>query len=65
MLLIDELYEGGVLQDLYDYDSNQQISVLVDKTQSGVKRFDRFFLHVCASMQTGLIWHAVTQLFAC
>jgi len=21
--------------------------------------------HVCASMQTGLIWHAVTQLFAC
>ena len=42
--LIDELYQSGVLQDSYDYDPNQQISVLVDKTQSGVKRFDSFFL---------------------
>ena len=44
VLLIDELYQNGVLQDSYDYEPKQQISVLVDKTQSGVKRFDRFFV---------------------
>ena len=42
--LLDELYESGVLQDPYDYDPDQQISILVDKTQSRVKRFDSFFL---------------------
>ncbi len=44
VVLLDELYQSGVLQDSYDYDTNQQISILVDKTQSGVKRFDSFFL---------------------
>ena len=42
--LLDELYQSGVLQDPYDYDPDQQISILVDKTQSRVKRFDSFFL---------------------
>ena len=43
-VLLDQLYQSGVLQTPYDYDPNQQISILVDKTQSGVKRFDSFFL---------------------
>jgi len=44
VLLLDQIYQSGVLQNNYDYAPNQQISILVDKTQSGVKRFDSFFL---------------------
>ena len=33
-----------MLQNKYDYSPSQQISILVNKTQSGVKRFDSFFL---------------------
>tara|TARA_B110000967_G_scaffold205640_1_gene250598 strand:+ start:6264 stop:8312 length:2049 start_codon:yes stop_codon:yes gene_type:complete len=41
---LDQIYQSGVIQDQFDYDSNQQISILVNKTQSGVKPFDSFFL---------------------
>ena len=43
-VLLDQIYQSGVLQNKYDYTPSQQISILVDKTQSGVKRFDSFFL---------------------
>jgi putative nucleotidyltransferase with HDIG domain len=44
VMLLDQIYQSGVLQNKYDYSPSQQISILVDKTQSGVKRFDSFFL---------------------
>ncbi len=42
--LLDQIYQSGVVQDQFDYDANQPISILVNKTQSGVKPFDSFFL---------------------
>ena len=42
--LLEQIYKSGVIQDQYDYDPNQPISILVNKTQSGVKPFDSFFL---------------------
>jgi putative nucleotidyltransferase with HDIG domain len=44
VMLLDQIYQSGVLQNKYDYSPSQQISILVNKTQSGVKRFDSFFL---------------------
>lgn len=44
VMLLDQIYQSGVLQNKYDYYPSQQISILVNKTQSGVKRFDSFFL---------------------
>ena len=41
--ILNQIYESGVLQESYPYGTNQQISVLVDKTQNGFKSFDSFF----------------------
>ena len=41
--ILNQIYQSGVLEGAYDYDSNQQISVLVNKTQNGFKPFDSFF----------------------
>ena len=41
--ILDQIYQSGVLEASYDYKSNQQISILVDKTQSGLKPFLSFF----------------------
>ena len=41
--ILNQIYQSGVLEGPYDYDSNQQISVLVNKTQNGFKPFDSFF----------------------
>jgi len=41
--ILNQIYQSGVLEGAYDYDSKQQISVLVNKTQNGFKPFDSFF----------------------
>ena len=41
--ILNQIYDSGVLQESYPYGTNQQISVLVDKTQNGFKSFDSFF----------------------
>jgi len=41
--ILNQIYQSGVLEGAYDYDSNQQISALVNKTQNGFKPFDSFF----------------------
>jgi len=41
--ILNQIYQSGVLEASYDYDSNQQISVLVNKTQNGFKPFVSFF----------------------
>jgi len=41
--ILEQIYQSGVLEASYDYKSNQQISILVDKTQSGFKPFVSFF----------------------
>ena len=43
LTILDQIYQSGVLEASYDYKSNQQISILVDKTQSGLKPFLSFF----------------------
>ena len=41
--ILNQIYQSGVLETSYDYKSNQQISVLVNKIQIGFKPFLSFF----------------------
>ena len=41
--ILDQIYQSGVLEISYDYEPDQQISILKDKTQNGFKSYQTFF----------------------
>ena len=41
--ILEQIYQSGVLEASYDYKLNQQISILINNTQSGFKPFLSFF----------------------